>query len=673
MQSPSYRWSKLTHEPLAPASAAAAGCGAAVRRSLTTETSRAGRLHPAHDNDVPHSSIAADRNRCLIRPLGVSFCLLSWFVLLFRAPLFFFLFFFSPPLHMRAGVDCPPAPSARCGWRRAAASYLFALALTAALFLSSPSARDAASAMHLRLRSELKMAALLFQHDPALQWRPHTMRQGAAMMRGPREGDRGAPSVRGRALAAHNAAALAAFSAAGSAMDQSVHHHLVVQNNLEPEGYLRHPYGIALWEAGEQVGCPVRCSLHDSLAAFAAARGADAAPSALLALEPTFWSPGDTNVPGSVHAPGDPPVFAVWMENHFRYGPSAAGNAWAFGGSMVIHSALATAVFAHSAAFASFELDSHVPTLHLPPSLTHWRTGLPRPVLREALALQPRRSAVAVFISNCKAAILPDRAAWIREFSELYPVHHYGRCDQALVVGGTVGQSLPARPRARNSSSAPVGWPRFAGALDDMRHPRCGSSAGGVGGGSYGGGARVDPSSKIDVLQEYRWVLAIENSVGLDYVTEKVFDGLVSGAVPLYLGAPNVWDFLPSPAAIVDIRSFPAPADVANYLRIADADPETLLDTHHAWRMAPPSEHFSRLQNISLPSGPPPSSANCSDAGDSAPTLACRLCGCAAGFFDCPAQTPTGSQRVVLPSPRRRTRRQAAQRASIGRRAQHAI
>lgn len=465
------------------------------------------------------------------------------------------------------------------------------------------------------------------------------MRQGAAMMHGgPGESDRGAPSVRGRALAVHNAAALAAFLAA-NATTPVEHYHLVVQNNLEPEGYLRHPYAVSLWNAGEQDGCPVRCRLHNSRADFAAERGA-AVPSALIALEPTFWSPGDTNLPGSVHVQGDPPVFAVWMENHFRYGPSTSGNVWEFGGSTVVHTADATAVFAHSSAFASFELDSHVPTLHLPPSLTRWRTGLPRPVLREALALRPRRAAVAALVSNCQTAILPDRAAWIREFSRYYPVHHYGRCDQTLVVGGIQGATLPGRPRARNASSAPSGWPRFAGALDDMRHARCSSKGGDTGANRDRSNVRfTSASSKVDILQEYRWVLAMENSVGLDYVTEKVYDGLISGAIPLYLGAPNVWDFIPSPEAIVDIRSFATPQDVANYLHNADADAETMLDTHHAWRMAPPSEHFSFLQNISLPTEPPPSSANCSDIGDSTPTLACRLCGCAAGFFDCPVQS----------------------------------
>jgi hypothetical protein len=39
--------------------------------------------------------------------------------------------------------------------------------------------------------------------------------------------------------------------------------------------------------------------------------------------------------------------------------------------------------------------------------------------------------------------------------------------------------------------------------------------------------------------------LAIENTRDPDYITEKLFEVLESGAVPVYLGAPNWREFVP--------------------------------------------------------------------------------------------------------------------------------
>eukprot|EP00516_Mucochytrium_quahogii_P010720 CAMPEP_0203773958 /NCGR_PEP_ID=MMETSP0099_2-20121227/4977_1 /ASSEMBLY_ACC=CAM_ASM_000209 /TAXON_ID=96639 /ORGANISM=" , Strain NY0313808BC1" /LENGTH=70 /DNA_ID=CAMNT_0050671907 /DNA_START=320 /DNA_END=529 /DNA_ORIENTATION=+ len=49
---------------------------------------------------------------------------------------------------------------------------------------------------------------------------------------------------------------------------------------------------------------------------------------------------------------------------------------------------------------------------------------------------------------------------------------------------------------------------------------------------------------------------AMENSMGTDYVSEKVFRVLSSGAVPIYNGAPNIVDFLPHPDAVIHLNQF---------------------------------------------------------------------------------------------------------------------
>ena len=43
-----------------------------------------------------------------------------------------------------------------------------------------------------------------------------------------------------------------------------------------------------------------------------------------------------------------------------------------------------------------------------------------------------------------------------------------------------------------------------------------------------------------------------ENSISVDYVTEKLYDAFAGGCVPVYYGAPNILDSLPDPEAIID-------------------------------------------------------------------------------------------------------------------------
>mmetsp|Transcript_57446 Transcript_57446/g.95443 ORF Transcript_57446/g.95443 Transcript_57446/m.95443 type:complete len:552 (+) Transcript_57446:110-1765(+) len=56
--------------------------------------------------------------------------------------------------------------------------------------------------------------------------------------------------------------------------------------------------------------------------------------------------------------------------------------------------------------------------------------------------------------------------------------------------------------------------------------------------------------TKIGLLSTYKFSLAFENSETDDYITEKFFGSLVSGAVPVYIGAPNVKFFAPDAGTV---------------------------------------------------------------------------------------------------------------------------
>ena len=55
---------------------------------------------------------------------------------------------------------------------------------------------------------------------------------------------------------------------------------------------------------------------------------------------------------------------------------------------------------------------------------------------------------------------------------------------------------------------------------------------------------------KMDAILPYRFHLVLENSVQANYWTEKLADAYLGWAYPVYLGCPNVGDYLPAEAQV---------------------------------------------------------------------------------------------------------------------------
>ncbi|PWA97980.1 Glycosyl transferase, family 10 [Artemisia annua] len=73
---------------------------------------------------------------------------------------------------------------------------------------------------------------------------------------------------------------------------------------------------------------------------------------------------------------------------------------------------------------------------------------------------------------------------------------------------------------------------------------------------SYGGCHRNRDGNvnKVEALKRYKFSLAFENSDEEDYVTEKFFQSLVAGTIPVVVGPPNIQDFAPAPGSILHIK-----------------------------------------------------------------------------------------------------------------------
>lgn len=93
-------------------------------------------------------------------------------------------------------------------------------------------------------------------------------------------------------------------------------------------------------------------------------------------------------------------------------------------------------------------------------------------------------------------------------------------------------------------------------------------------------------SSKMGLYEGYKFVIAFENSCAEDYVTEKFFDPLLAGAVPVYFGAPNIDEFAPGDHCYVNVRKFRSPTDLAVHLQACLNDP-LLYAQYQAWRKQP--------------------------------------------------------------------------------------
>ncbi|KAF7810969.1 glycoprotein 3-alpha-L-fucosyltransferase A [Senna tora] len=117
---------------------------------------------------------------------------------------------------------------------------------------------------------------------------------------------------------------------------------------------------------------------------------------------------------------------------------------------------------------------------------------------------------------------------------------------------------------------------------------------------SYGGchrnrdGRAVD---KVEALKRYKFSLAFENSNEEDYVTEKFFQSLVAGSVPVVVGAPNIQDFAPAPGSLLHIKELQDAESVAKTMKRLAEDPEAYNQSLR-WKYEGPSDSFKALVDM---------------------------------------------------------------------------
>ena len=77
-------------------------------------------------------------------------------------------------------------------------------------------------------------------------------------------------------------------------------------------------------------------------------------------------------------------------------------------------------------------------------------------------------------------------------------------------------------------------------------------------------------------------------------MTEKFFEPLIVGSVPIYLGAPNIEVFSPGERAFIDVRDYDSPRSLADDIKKCCRD-LSRYDTFLEWKNKPLTAELERL------------------------------------------------------------------------------
>lgn len=107
---------------------------------------------------------------------------------------------------------------------------------------------------------------------------------------------------------------------------------------------------------------------------------------------------------------------------------------------------------------------------------------------------------------------------------------------------------------------------------------------------NYRGGA----GSKWEIYSNHKFCFAYENMTNQrGYITEKIFDAFVGGCVPIYLGASNITDYVPS-QCFIDRKKFKSDKELYHFISFMDKHTyEQYMGNIKIFLASPQAQHFS--------------------------------------------------------------------------------
>ena len=106
-------------------------------------------------------------------------------------------------------------------------------------------------------------------------------------------------------------------------------------------------------------------------------------------------------------------------------------------------------------------------------------------------------------------------------------------------------------------------------------------------------------NSKGEVLTKCKFNVIIESMYWQGYVSEKIFDAIQYGCIPIYFGSDDVEDSIPS-SIFINGRSFSDPLDAIRFaLSLSDSNVDSMIQKGQAWIGSKEFEaNFGRLAYI---------------------------------------------------------------------------
>lgn len=105
---------------------------------------------------------------------------------------------------------------------------------------------------------------------------------------------------------------------------------------------------------------------------------------------------------------------------------------------------------------------------------------------------------------------------------------------------------------------------------------------------------------KLNILKNYRFCICFENSFNPGYISEKIFSGFAAGCVPIYLGAPNIEDYIPK-NCFIDYRDFSNNEELYRFIKSMPSETyqqyldciQTFLQSDQGYLFSP--QHFEEI------------------------------------------------------------------------------
>ncbi|ORX50250.1 hypothetical protein BCR32DRAFT_211255 [Anaeromyces robustus] len=194
--------------------------------------------------------------------------------------------------------------------------------------------------------------------------------------------------------------------------------------------------------------------------------------------------------------------------------------------------------------FIDYRLDSDVP---IPYSYSFF--DFTKPALPTKEKGKNGRGLAAAFISNCFAT--NERLEFLEELMEYVKIDSYGMC----------ANNKEVYPEDYKESS----W-----------------------------------DTKLSTIHKYKFTIAFENSNDRDYVTEKFFQPLEAGSVPIFYGTSNIADFAP-PHSYINARDFKDAKELAEYLKFLnenDKEYESYLEWKKTGNLGENLEHLIEIRKL---------------------------------------------------------------------------